>query len=58
MSTATETVILPEDALLIAATAAQAIVKRAAMGGTDAMAYDVIRDAITDAMASFIIDDP
>ena len=53
-----ETFILPKDALLIAATAAQTIVRRAAMGGTDAMAYDAIRDAITDAMAPFIIDDP
>ena len=51
---AQETIILREDALLIAATAAQSIVKRAAMGGTDAMAYDSIRDAITAALEPFI----
>lgn len=46
------------DALLIAAVATTTIVKRANCGGTKAVTYDGVRDAILDAMAPFMVAEP
>lgn len=47
-----------DDALLIASYAAQVIVKRAADGGTDAVTYDGVRDAIMLALAPMTYANP
>ena len=47
--------IAEEDAYLIAADAAQKIVRRAHLGGTDAMTYSGIRDQILESLQPLVI---